>query len=384
MTESRPAQTSELTRPGKPRERIYYLDLVRALATILIVITHFNVPYLAEGNYVFAVWPFGVYIGDLGVSLFLIVSGAALMAVYGGSIDLRRFYWKRFKSIYPMFWTAWILATAFFILARHGSPINVGPPASLIYTVLGIDGWIANFHVATFYLLGEWFLGFIIMFYLVFPPLRWGVENHPVITGVVVLALYVTTLWFFDTPRPYPGSIILTMRLPELAFGMYLIRYFRHLPPWSALLGIPALFLSGIHPEFNENIATTAVGISAFVIVAALARFVSAQPIRSVVALIATYSYAIFLVHHVVIMQVFTTMDPSRFVPLQSYAVFAAVCIVIFGLSVALYKLNDVVIAFVTTSFAKCSLPTLRRSPKQLSPASGGLDTAVDANREDS
>ena len=86
----------------KPRKRVFYLDLVRALAAVLVVITHFNNPYLhqAQKRHVFAYEPFGVYIGNLGVSLFLIISGAALTMTYGGPrLDLRVFYWKRFKGI---------------------------------------------------------------------------------------------------------------------------------------------------------------------------------------------------------------------------------------------------------------------------------------------
>lgn len=71
------------TTQGTPhkRPRLFYLDLVRALAAIIIVITHFNNPYMI-GHSVFAYEPFGIYIGGLGVSLFLIISGAALMYTY--------------------------------------------------------------------------------------------------------------------------------------------------------------------------------------------------------------------------------------------------------------------------------------------------------------
>ena len=60
------------------RPRLFYLDLVRALATLIIVLTHFNNPYLAGGGYLLTNQPFGIYVGGLGVSLFLIISGSAL------------------------------------------------------------------------------------------------------------------------------------------------------------------------------------------------------------------------------------------------------------------------------------------------------------------
>lgn len=71
---------TKLTRAKKPR--LFYLDWIRAIAAILIVVTHFNNPYLEPMRF-FVNRPFGIYIGGLGVSLFLIISGAALMYNYG-------------------------------------------------------------------------------------------------------------------------------------------------------------------------------------------------------------------------------------------------------------------------------------------------------------
>jgi len=104
---------------ARKRTRIFYLDLVRALAALLIVLTHFNNPYLADGGYVLTNFPFGIYVGGLGVSLFLIISGAALTVTYRRPINLKRFYWKRCLNIYPMFWTAWILATLYFFVTLY-------------------------------------------------------------------------------------------------------------------------------------------------------------------------------------------------------------------------------------------------------------------------
>ena len=61
--------TPPVTREKAPRQRLFYLDLVRALAAILSVVTHFNNPYLMQGHYVLAIEPFGIYVGSLGVSL---------------------------------------------------------------------------------------------------------------------------------------------------------------------------------------------------------------------------------------------------------------------------------------------------------------------------
>ena len=140
MTETGASAGAAGVKPvARKRTRIFYLDLVRALAALLIVLTHFNNPYLADGGYVLTNFPFGIYVGGLGVSLFLIISGAALTVTYRRPINLKRFYWKRCLNIYPMFWTAWILATLYFFVTTGGRPPNSAPTRSLIFTVLGLS-----------------------------------------------------------------------------------------------------------------------------------------------------------------------------------------------------------------------------------------------------
>ena len=91
----------------KVRERIFYLDFIRTIAVILIIITHYNAAFVfglepaLTDRCVITEFPFGIYVGDLGVSLFLIISGAALMYVYEGDFDIKLFYKKRFWAIYP-------------------------------------------------------------------------------------------------------------------------------------------------------------------------------------------------------------------------------------------------------------------------------------------
>lgn len=91
------------------RERLFYLDFVRAAATLIIVLTHFNAWYLYTSpampeKAVFSLWFGNIYIGEVGVSLFLILSGAALMYVYENHLNIKQFYKKRFLNIYPLFW----------------------------------------------------------------------------------------------------------------------------------------------------------------------------------------------------------------------------------------------------------------------------------------
>lgn len=337
-----------------PRQRLFYLDLVRALATVLIVLAHFNNPFLAEdGRHLITNQPFGIYVGSWGVSLFLIISGSALAYTYRSPISLKTFYFKRFKGIYPMFWIAWILGTLYFFIDRGGHPINAASVKSVIWTVLGVDGLASNFGIPTAYLLGEWFLGFIIIFYVVFPLLNRGVEKRPLITAGIVLALYLATLVLMRGGANFPASILLTTRLPELAFGIYLIRYVKKVPAWTVVPAAIVLVVSTLLPtQIPEDVAVTFVGISSFLILVIVAEWIAVRPVREIVSLIAKYSYPIFLVHHVVIMELYASMNTMPFLPIQRWVMFAAACAITFGLAVALDHLVKKVVAYTGRSFS--------------------------------
>ena len=341
---------------GKPR--IFYLDLIRALAALLIVLTHFNY-HLREhgGGYVLTFQPFGIYVGALGVSLFLIISGAALTLTYRRPINLKRFYWKRFLNIYPMFWTAWVLGTLYYFLIFNGRPPNAAPAKSFIFTLLGVDGLAAAFGWPTMYLLGEWFLGFILLYYLVFPVLLWVIDRFPVATAVVILAAYAATVIVMQRYfAGYPSAMILTTRLPELAFGSYFVLYVRRVHWVTVIPAAAVLVVSAMLPErIPEDVGTTLVGISAFLILVVAGRYVAIQPVRACVSLIARYSYPIFLVHHVVILLIIQKIDVYGFYPLQRYMLLAAECVIIFALSVALEKVSGIVVDFVTKAFKDMS-----------------------------
>ena len=340
------------------KPRVFYLDLIRALATLLIVLTHFNF-HLKDhgGGYVLTFQPFGIYVGALGVSLFLIISGAALTLTYRRPINLKRFYWKRFLNIYPMFWTAWVLGTLYYFLIFNGRPPNAGPAKSFIFTLLGVDGLVSAFGWPTMYLLGEWFLGFILLYYVVFPLILWAIDRFPVVTGVVILAAYAATAVIMHRYfSGYSPSMVLTTRLPELAFGSYFVLYVRRVHWVTVIPAAAVLAVSAMLPEkIPEDVGTTIVGISAFLILVVAGRYVAIQPVRAFVGLIARYSYPIFLVHHVVIWHLSQRIDVYGLFPLQRYMLLAAEFVLIFALSVALVKVTDVVVDFVTKAFTGMS-----------------------------
>lgn len=66
------------------------------------------------------------------------------------------------------------------------------PKWRFVLTLIGMDGYLSEYG-SGFYVLGEWFLGFIVLFYIIFPLLRYLLKKNELVMWIIVLALYVIT-----------------------------------------------------------------------------------------------------------------------------------------------------------------------------------------------
>lgn len=340
------------------KERIFYLDFIRAIATISILLTHFNAIYIFGypnqiDKLVITGSVFGLYIGDFGVSLFFIISGAALMFVYGEKIDLKKFYINRFKALYPMFWLAYAIVFLYFFYVNKGIPKGI-PKQNIVLTIIGADGYLNSLgiHIPNFYILGEWFLGAIVLLYLFFPLLRWGVKKHPVITGILVGVLYIIFAVIYN--GALTKSCIIFNRIPELIFGMYFIEYFKVVNIKIVVLSVIICVINTVCTvPVNSTIQTTYVGIAAFLTLVFVSRYFSNNIVKAICEKISKYSYAIFLVHHVVIQEVTKTYQIDTISKADSYILFVLCCIVIGFFSKMLFNSHSIILNKLRTCSIK-------------------------------
>lgn len=332
------------------KERLLYLDFIRAIAAISIILTHYNARYIllleepVWKNVVLTGTVANIYIGNWGVSLFFIISGAALMYTYDDKCNLKYFYKKRFKAIYPMFWIAYAMGFLYYFYIYKAIPFNA-PKINFIFTILGMDGYLME-NIPTFYILGEWFLGAIILMYIIFPFLRIVLDKHPKILAFFVVIIYLCVIWKYDLPLSQ-NKFLLT-RIPEFLFGMYFVKYMKKVNKLEVFIAATILILNTIlRPEFNESLQTTYVGISSFIVLVFISGLMKYNFVKLPCEIISKYSYAIFLVHHIVIAQVMAKFDYPNFSVLYSYVLFALCCTVIAVMTIVLYRINSKVLAFV-------------------------------------
>ncbi len=351
-----PTSTTQNSLVKRPRKRLFYLDFIRALSVLLIVLTHFNNPYLANDGYLLTNLPFGIYVGGLGVSVFLIISSAGLTISYKRPIDLKRYFKKRFLNIYPMFWIAWIVAFVSLRYIYGSQTFGQGPIESFPLTILGFDGLAALFGFHTMFIVGEWFLGFIVIYYMIFPILLWAIDRRPVASGVCIVAINAVSLYALTHfQHTYEPSAMIPVRLVELSFGIYFVKYVKHVAWYWSIPTVFILLVGAAFPNLQENVMTSIIGPAFFVLLVIIGQKVESKLIKIPVNWISKYSYAIFLTHHIIILCVFMTVNVMALSLLQRWGIFIALNLVIFVVSFALFQVNDLVVSGCSALIKKIS-----------------------------
>lgn len=315
---------------------------------IFIVVFHFNVSLGGHGiigkEISMRLIPNG-NLGHIGVSLFFMISGAALIHSYKNNFSIMNFFKKRLIALYPMFWIAY--AIAFLFLFYVNLSINHSVPKwTFILTVLGFDGYLL-YRTPNFYILGEWFLGCIIMLYVCFPILRFLMTKYPKLLLIGVFGLYFVLVANYSFEMPVDRNFL--TRIPEFLLGMYFIQYIKKVNIFYVIgaIGVIALMLfKGV--SINPMYIITSTGIAVFVVLVYIGQYITIDKIKAPFILISKLSYPIFLAHHVIIDQLLVRFNGATLTTSESYCLFIFTCIVILVISVYLYKLSNNVSRYVS------------------------------------
>ncbi len=280
-------------------------DFIRAVSTIGIVLFHnsFNyIEYSIGGNpFVFQKYGNGDW-GGLFVAVFFMLSGAVLWYNYEDRLNVGEFYVKRWLAIFPMFYVAWAVQ---YCRNAHkfGTWLWGGPRKQFLMTFFGMDGYFMH-RGLNYYCLGEWFLGAIILLYVMFPLLRilYKNKNLRILTTILIAVFYTLNLyrdWFIISD----GKNLLTC-LMDFWIGMILVTYkerLKNLP--AVILSFVLMVVVMIAPvPIKEVMCSTLTGASMFILLMNAAAFVQKYKLpQKFIKMISKYSFAIFLVHHVIL-----------------------------------------------------------------------------------
>ena len=329
------------------KERLFYLDFIRALAMIIIVTYHFSVGIFKNSNAQYLHFcRMGMW-GLLGVALFLMISGASLMYNYEKEFDFKKYYKKRFLGIYPAYWIAYSFAFLYMFYKCKGL-VWSGPIWRLIFSFLGIDGYLSCYTL-TYGLVGNWFVGCIVLIYILFPLFRFLIKKFPKTLFSISTIIYLCVVLFSNFKMPLNQNLIVS--LYAFILGMYYIEYVKNIKIWQVIIVSVIGFISLFAKEYyNMREAVFFVYFAAFnifIFLVEIGKRINNGFIKNIIYCISKYSYVIFLVHHQVIQELQLHFSDVILDKYGTLIVYIMCWLIILVISKIVFLLNKKVLTFL-------------------------------------
>ena len=241
----------------------------------------------------------GIDLGQIGVSLFFLLSGASLM-ISAKPFHTISFYKNRFLTLFPSYYLVWLGAFLGTLLLSPDSLRGV-KPWTILYTILGLDGYLLELG-PNFYKVGEWFFGCLLLIYLFFPFLRKGMEKYPKSFLCVVFSFWIICILFVQTSLMPERTFY--MRIPEFLLGMYFMKYWNKHIYVQGIVGLILFFFFLWLSPLSGNaqvVCLAGCGAGVFMVLRGIGSWIdhfSVPKLRIFIAGLASISFEIFLLHH--------------------------------------------------------------------------------------
>lgn len=288
------------------KKRWNYIDALRVLSLLMIVLYHYEVELGSGGQVQVPEYMYAgknLHMAMIGVSLFFMISGFGLIYENRNGFCLKTYIKKRFIRIMIPFYVVSLLAVFGKMMFMAGPVFEETIPKwHIVFTLLGLDGYLKEYGIATFSLgVGEWFIGCIILMYLCFPLLRKAMMKN------VQWTMGIATLCFLLTATFYKGEIpsyyFFGIKVYDFIVGMYLAMKLKN--PSSrmtlpALAVVVSLLVWPYKIGINENMILIIFVVGIFVLFFSLESWRISDKLfgNRGIKLLSGYSYEIFLVHH--------------------------------------------------------------------------------------
>lgn len=312
---------------NKGKERIFAFDFIRAILAIGIVCFHYSCHLLQDTK----IRPFYTYAnGDWGttiVTAFFIISGAMLYYNNDDIVSLKKFYYKRWKTIFPMFYIAF---TWFFLqnVFTYGKLFYKGNPKSIILSLLGMDGYFL-YKYDNYYILGEWFLGAIIILYAMYPIILKMFNKSNKFVTVACLFLWIwqmqATCFSVDSFRNIISCLV------SFVIGMFISKYALYKNniciAISFAMFVIVLFVKlPIHNYYSVHIC----GLGLFFVMYYIGnKLIRLKTLSKVVMELSNLSFPIFLLQHLIVVQIIAAFKPTSVVCVMVFMFIACLLTII-------------------------------------------------------
>lgn len=298
-------------------KREIHLDVIRIVACLAVILFHFNVYLLyanSETQRIGEISYLNQTVGDIAISLFIILSGFSLTVSQGHdktNLKYIDFYKRRFLGIFPSFWIAYVVVAITFLLV--GQPFGDGQWWKFLLTIIGLDGFFL-YRMQSYYLVGEWYTGYMLITYLMYPFLKNFFDKKPLYCWIVILVVFVSLNDVYNEIFDVYINCNPIMRLPEILFGVTFATYINGHRSKEIILATISLLIvllsSYLHDFLPSQIYMFMIGVSIFSIISLILSFFRFNEfISNFIIKISGLTFLAFLFHHQIIYAVFRVFD---------------------------------------------------------------------------
>lgn len=325
------------------KEKFFYIDFIKVTSCIAVMLFHLDMhSFYADNNapLLFGLKFLGINVGDIAVSLFIISSGFGLGLSSKENFSLGSYIRKRILAIYPSYWLTYAIVALLFILLSKPIGEDIAPFKFLL-TIIGLDG-LFLYKFPTFYLVGEWYTGYMLITYMFFPFLFLYGLKRPLLSFILLVILVVSLHIKYDSIFEMWEPINPLMRLPEFFFGICFAKNIRKDKLLKGILTIIGLIIlwdtSILLDKIPYHFVLIMVGISFFVVISSIFDIVFVHSyVKELFSYLSRYSFLAFLVHHQILLHFYGTFDVAHSNNLVKFSILITVITLSFSYGYLVY-----------------------------------------------
>lgn len=313
------------------KQKLEALDFIRAVCAVGVVVYHVSCYSAPEAPKLFYTFANGS--GDVGailVGIFLLMSGGVLFYNYGKEDTMRTgtYLYKRWRSIFPLYYVAFLYYYLKDVIAA-GAVFYLGKPWTMLLSIFGLDGYLRYLGL-NYYHVGEWFLGAIVLLYVLYPVYAKLLKKFGEKILIVLIPVWLWQLRTDVFSIPTVRNIIYCSGL--FIVGMMIFR--RELYRSKAIKGISfvttcILLFAPIYTYRNERNILLIISLF-FTLYAAGELIVQIPGIKQLLSFVAGISFPMYLVQNQIgsaMVRRFNPMTNTDMIKVMVIAVF--LCIVV-------------------------------------------------------
>lgn len=289
------------------KNKIFLPEIIftRSCCCIGIIIFHYFCH--SNGNFKFFFGTANSSWGFMFVTSFFSMSGTVLYYNYPKINSFKKFYFKRWKAIFPSYYICFFYFFLKNVFIFHKVFYN-GHWSRLFLTLFGMDGYLA-YKFKNYYLIGEWFLGVIILLYFLYPILSFLMNKNILIINFICffgyLLMYKTKYFIIGKTTNIITSI------NSFYFGMVIAKNYKFFLRKHIFFFSFTLFIYLYLVKISRFIIILQMqGFCLYILLINLGHYIMRAKYKFFFIEISKLSYNIFLFQHKIILDILGVWNP--------------------------------------------------------------------------